>query len=250
MEMKILPPLHIFLLTLIAIVIPMIMVSFATESANGPQKITPLIPIPFSRVKIQDSFWKGRMETNRRVTLAANLDKCEETGRIFNFAVAGEVAEGKHEGFLYNDSDLYKVIEGAAYTLASERDPRLEARIDEIIDLIALAQQEDGYLNTYITLVSPEKRWGNIRGGHELYCAGHLIEAAVAYAQATGKEKLLEVATRFADFIDQEFGPGKRLDPPGHQEIELALMKLTRLTGNRCRENTRVFSTTIPICTR
>src|SRR5262249_18431041 len=117
--------------------------------------------------------------------------------------------------------------------LASQRDPALEKRVDEIIDKIASAQQPDGYLDTYYTLVEPKKRWENLRFGHELYCAGHLIEAAVAYYHSTGKRKLLDVACKYADYIDSVFGLGKRSGAPGHEEIELALVKLYRTTGEK-----------------
>src|SRR5262249_4563161 len=126
----------------------------------------------------------------------------------------------------------YKMLEGIAYTLAGRRDPDLERRTDEIIDKIAAAQQPDGYLNTYYTLVKPQERWKNIQYGHELYCAGHLIEAAVAYYQATGKRKLLDAACRYADLIARTFGPEARHDACGHEEIELALFKLYRATNN------------------
>ncbi|MEX2559859.1 MAG: beta-L-arabinofuranosidase domain-containing protein, partial [Pirellulales bacterium] len=189
--------------------------------------------VPFQDVSIADAFWSPRIATNQAATIEANLHQCEVTGRLKNFAVAGKLVEGKHEGLLFNDSDVYKVIEGIAYTLAGRRDEKLEARTDEIIDLIAAAQQDDGYLNTYYTLVEPDKRWQNIQYGHELYCAGHLVEAAVAYYQATGKRKLLDVAIRFADHIDSVFGPDKRHETCGHQELELALVKLYRTTGER-----------------
>lgn len=200
-------------------------------SAQGDAKAaTALTAVPFHHVTIDDAFWSPRLKTNREVTLEANLRQCEITGRLKNFAVAGKLQSGKHEGARYNDSDVYKVLEGAAYSLKLQRDPKLEAHIDEIIDWIAAAQQPDGYLNTYFTLVKPEMRWKDIQHGHEMYCAGHLIEAAVAYYQATGKDKLLKVAIRMADHIDSVFGPGKRQEPCGHEEIELALVKLWRQT--------------------
>jgi DUF1680 family protein len=189
-----------------------------------------LTPAPFPDVHIHDDFWSQRLRINRTSTIEANLRQCEITGRIKNFAVAGKLQEGKHEGALYNDSDVYKVIEGVAYALADKRDPDLEKRADAIIDQIAAAQQSDGYLNTYFTLVEPQNRWKNIQYGHELYCAGHLIEAAVAYQQATGKHKLLDTARRLADHIDSVFGSGKKIDASGHEEIELALIKLYRTT--------------------
>ncbi|MCS6975953.1 MAG: glycoside hydrolase family 127 protein [Gemmatales bacterium] len=192
-----------------------------------------LRPVPFREVRIQDGFWSPRLEVNRTVTAQANLRQCEITGRIRNFAVAAGREPGRHQGLLFNDSDVYKALEGIAYALADKRDPALEKQADAIIDLIAAAQQPDGYLNTYYTLVKPEERWKNTAHGHEMYCAGHLIEAGIAYHQATGKTKLLEVARRFADHICDTFGPGKRIDVCGHEEIELALIRLYRHTGEK-----------------
>jgi DUF1680 family protein len=191
-----------------------------------------LTAVPFTDVKINDAFWSPRLTTNRTATVAANLRQCELTGRVRNFAIAGKLEPGEHKGLLYDDSDVYKVLEGVAYALAVERDPDLEKRADAVIDRIVAAQQPDGYLNTYYTLVKPQERWKNIQYGHELYCAGHLIEAAVAYRQATGKAKLFDAARRFADLICATFGPGKRPEPSGHEEIELALVKLWRATGD------------------
>jgi DUF1680 family protein len=192
-----------------------------------------LTAVPFPQVRVVDAFWGPRLHTNRTVTIEANLHQCEITGRIKNFAVAGKLETGKHQGLLFDDSDVYKVLEGIAYTLASQRDPDLEKRADAIIDKIAAAQQPDGYLNTYYTLVKPNERWKNIQHGHELYCAGHLIEAAVAYQQATGKRRLVDVACKLADHITTVFGPGRRQETSGHEEIELALVKLYRATSNR-----------------
>lgn len=202
--------------------------NFAYADDRGP-----LTAIAFKDVHIADSFWTPRIKTNQTATIEANLHQCEITGRIKNFAVAGKLEAGKHQGFLYNDSDVYKMIEGIAYTLTSGRDPKLEERTDDIIRKIAAAQQPDGYLNTYYTLVEPAKRWHNIQHGHELYCAGHLMEAAVAYFQATGKRTLLDVACKYADYIDSVFGPGKKIDCCGHEEIELALIKLFRVTNEK-----------------
>ena len=130
--------------------------------------------------------------------------------------------------------DVYKVVEGIAYVLAEKRDAHLENRTDAIIDKIAAAQRPDGYLNTYFTLVKPDERWEMERTGQpRTLLAGHLFEAAVAYFQATGKRKLLDVACKFADHIDTIFGPGKRQETSGHEEIELALVKLYGATGER-----------------
>ena len=190
-----------------------------------------LVGVPFSAVQIQDDFWTPRQRINREVVLPTCFAHCEKTGRISNFAKAGGLMKGEFEGIYFNDSDVYKVLEGAAYSLHLERDPKLEATVDGVIAKMAAAQQPNGYLNTYYTLREPTKKWTNLAVRHELYCAGHLFEAAVAHTRATGKKTLLDVAVRFADRIDQIFGPDKRHDVPGHEEIELALIKLADVTG-------------------
>ncbi|RKP48060.1 glycoside hydrolase family 127 protein [Cohnella endophytica] len=187
-------------------------------------------PVPFHQVALADGFWKRRLETLNSVTLRACLDQCESTGRIANFAKAGGSAEGEHKGMYYDDSDVYKVLEGAAYSLMTVRDPALEAEIDRIVDLIASAQETDGYLSTYYTLQAPQSKWTDMEK-HEMYNGGHLIEAAVAYFEATGKRKLLDVACRLVDHYGDLFGPDKRHWVEGHEEIELALVKLYRTTG-------------------
>lgn len=190
--------------------------------------------IDASKVTLNDSFWGPLIERNRNVTLPACLDQCEKTGRIRNFAIASGREEGSHEGRRYNDSDVYKVIEAAARSLMMSPDAGMETRIDAIIDLIAAAQADDGYLNTHYQLNAPDEKWTDIKSGHELYCAGHLLEAGVAYHRATGKRALLDVAIKFADLIHSLFGDGdgQRKEPPGHQEIELALMTLAKETGD------------------
>lgn len=200
--------------------------------------------VPFTAVHIDDAFWSPRIETNRIVTVPYDLRKCEETGRIANFARAAGLEEGAHEGIFFNDSDVFKVIEGAAYSLMLSPDPELEAYLDALIDLIAAAQEDDGYLYTARTIAErngapaalvPDReglaRWSNLRVNHELYNVGHLYEGAVAHYQATGKRTLLDVALKNADLIDSVFGPGKRRDVPGHQEIEIGLVKLYLVTG-------------------
>ncbi|WP_152399519.1 glycoside hydrolase family 127 protein [Paenibacillus cellulositrophicus] len=186
--------------------------------------------VPFTQVKIQDELWKQRLEICKQVTLRTCLDKCESTGRISNFAKAAGLMEGEFEGIYFNDSDVYKVLEGAAYLLMADRDPELEAEIDRIIGLIAAAQEPDGYLTTYYTLEAPDQKWTDMEK-HEMYNGGHLIEAAVAYHAATGKRTLLDVACKLADHYDSLFGPGKRHWVEGHEEIELALIKLYHATG-------------------
>jgi len=192
-----------------------------------------LAAVPFTEVKWDDAFWAPRLATNRENSLPHNFEWCEKTGRLSNYDKAAGKFPGKFEGIYFNDSDVYKVIEGASYSLADHPDPALDKKLDELIARIAAAQQKDGYLNTYFTLVEPDKRWTNCQDMHELYCAGHLFEAAVAHYRATGKRTLLDVAVKFADYIDSVFGPGKRLDVPGHEEIELALVKLQQVTGEK-----------------
>src|SRR3989304_6525035 len=169
-----------------------------------------LSAVPFTEVKVGDAFWQERLRTNREVSLPHNFKWCHDTGRFSNFAKAAGLVEGEFEGIFFNDSDVYKVLEGASYSLADHPDPKLAEMVDDVISKIAAAQQEDGYLNTYYTLVEPDKKWTDFRVRHELYCAGNLFEAAVAHHRATGKTTLLAVASRFADRIDELFGPDKR----------------------------------------
>jgi len=156
----------------------------------------------------------------------------EESSCIDNFRIAAGELKGSHAGAIFQDTDAYKWLEAVAFCIEAGKGEALKARAEELIAIIERAQQPDGYLNTYFTISCPEKRWQNLAEGHELYCAGHLIEAAVAYYNATGSERLLNVAKRFADLIDTVFGPeeGKCKGYPGHQEIELALVKLYRVT--------------------
>jgi DUF1680 family protein len=209
--------------------------------AKREQKIDYSIrPIAFTGVQITDDFWLPRLETNRIVTIPFAFTKSEETGRIDNFAKAGGLMSGKFEGRRYNDSDVFKIMEGAAYSLALHPDAELEDYLDELIEKISAAQEEDGYLYTARTIdpenLPPgtgEERWSNLGSSHELYNVGHMYEAAVAHYLATGKRTFLEVAIKNADFIDRVFGPGKRRGYPGHQEIEIGLVKLFRVTEEK-----------------
>ncbi len=194
---------------------------------------SPLTAVPFTEVEITDGFWAPRLATTHDKTLPANFKQCEETGRISNFAKAGGLMEGNFEGIYFNDSDVHKLLEGASYLLPLHRDPELDAYVDGVIAKMAAAQEEDGYLNSYYTLREPDKKWTDLRVRHELYCAGHMFEAAVAHYRATGKRTYLDVACRFADLIDSIFGEGKRYGVPGHEEIELALVKLYQVTGEQ-----------------
>lgn len=190
-------------------------------------------PVPFTHVRIADAFWQPRVAANRERTLATEYRQCKETGRIDAFSLTWQPGMA-NEPHIFWDSDLAKWIEAACYSLSSHPDAELERRLDEVVSLVVSAQQADGYLNTHFTVVEPEKRWSNLRDCHELYCAGHLMEAAVAHFQATGKRTLLDCLCRYADYIGTVFGtePGKKRGYCGHEEIELALMKLYYATGN------------------
>lgn len=202
---------------------------FALAAVGTPERF--LEPIPIERVKLSHEFFVARLQANTKVTIPHCLEQGEKTGRLANFAIAAGAAKGERRGQLYDDSDVYKTLEAIGWTLVSIEDPALEARADAIIESVVAAQQPDGYLNTFVQLTAGQERWKDLQHGHELYCAGHLIEAGVAYARGTGKTKLLDAAVRFAALIDATFGPGKRQDVCGHPEIELALAKLHEHTG-------------------
>ena len=158
----------------------------------------------------------------------------EPSHAIENLQIAAGEMEGVSHGFIFHDSDVAIWLEAVGYRLATHPDPELEKTADEVIELLGRAQEEDGYLNSFFTIMRPEGRWTNLRDDHELYCAGHLIEAAVAYYEGTGKRNLLDIVCRFVDLIDSVFGPepGKLKGYPGHQEIELALIRLYHVTGD------------------
>ena len=207
---------------------------------QAPKADYPITPVPFTAVRLTDGFWAPRIETNRTVTIPTILKKCEETGRIDNFAIAGGLMKGEYAGERYNDTDVYKTIEGASYSLMVKPDPALDRYLDGVIAKIAAAQEPDGYLYTPRTAslgkVQPgtgADRWSELPISHELYNAGHLYEAAAAHFMSTGKRTLLDVALKNADLVVKTFGDGAGQRPgfPGHQEIELALVKLYRLTG-------------------
>jgi DUF1680 family protein len=201
----------------------------------------PVTPVAFTRVGFADAFWSQRLETNRKVTIPYDFQKCEDTGRVDNFVKATGLMEGSHEGIFFNDSDVFKVIEGASYSLSLHADPDLDAYLDDLIAKIAAAQESDGYLYTARTIdpgaVTAERegltRWSNLRVNHELYNVGHMYEAAVAHYQATGKRNFLDIALKNAELIDSVFGPDKKRDVPGHQEVEIGLVKLYRITGEK-----------------
>jgi uncharacterized protein len=196
--------------------------------------------VPAKDVVVQDEFWTPRLERNRTVTIPHIFRENELTGRVANFARAAGREKGDYQGRRFNDTDVYKAIEAASWSLVSHPDAALESELDRLIALIAAAQQPDGYLYPARTIhpdhpapgAGPE-RWVDLNGSHELYDAGHLYEAAVAHFEATGKRSLLDVAIKNADLVARTFGPGRRSAVPGHEEIELALVKLFRVTGER-----------------
>ena len=213
-----------------------------------------ILAIPFTEVHLNDHFWEPRIETVQQVSIPHIIRQCEETGRIRNFEVASGNAEGGFcSVFPFDDSDVYKTIEAASYSLQVKPDPALAAKLDSLIARIAAAQEPDGYLYTWRSIYNKgdsarakdasegrglkwagETRWDKTDGlSHELYNLGHLYEAAVAHHLATGKRNLLDVALKSADLVDKTFGRGKLEKAPGHQEIELGLVKLYRLTGEK-----------------
>ncbi len=204
---------------------------------------------PLQAVTVNDHFWKPMIERNRTVTIPYAFEKCEETGRIDNFAIAGGLMKGRHTGERYNDSDLFKIIEGACYFLIETEDANLRRYVDSLVVLIAAAQEDDGYLYTTRTIdpvnMAPgagRERWIDERVSHELYNVGHMYEAAVAHYMATGSDSFLKVALKNAELIRSEFGWGLREIAPGHQEIEIGLIKLYELTGNtQWRDLARFF---------
>ncbi len=211
------------------------MTSKSVTAATGTTVAAALSAVPFTNVRIDDSFWAPRIETNRTVSLPHSLQMLKKAGNIKDLELAAAGTREGYQGPVFIDSDLYKALEAVSYSLAATPDAQLEAQLDEIIEKIRAAQAPDGYLNTWFQVNAPDKRWTNLRDKHELYCAGHLIEAAVAHHAATGKRTLLDVAIKFADLIDSVFGndPGKREGYPGHEELELALIKLWRVTGEQ-----------------
>ena len=189
--------------------------------------------IPYNQVNLRSGFFFDKQELNRKTTINAVYDRFTETGRIGSFK-HGYPEKDPIQPHYFWDSDVAKWMEGAAYILHKNPDPALEAKVDEIVEDIAEHQHEDGYFNIFFTVVQPENRWAN-RDWHELYCAGHLMEAAVAYAEATGKTKFLSCMEKYADYIAKVFmeDHAAAFDTPGHEEIELALVRLYRHTGKK-----------------
>jgi DUF1680 family protein len=199
-----------------------------------------IAPVPLRSVQLIEGFWQQRLAINRTITIPHIMRQNDATGRVANFARAARRATGPYEGRRFNDTDVYKAIEAASYSLIAHPDPALDRQLDDLIAVIAAAQEPDGYLYPART-IDPKNpapgagpaRWVHENGSHELYNAGHLYEGAVAHFQATGKRTLLDVAIKNANLVRSVFGPDKRQAVPGHQEIELALVRLSEATGTR-----------------
>jgi uncharacterized protein len=189
--------------------------------------------LPVGAVTLAEGFWYERQMINRTVSIRQGYDKLEDAGNFNNFRLVLGQGHGQYQGPVFMDSDIYKWLEAAALDLSNLPDPDLERKIDETIALIAAAQMPDGYVNSHYQVLKPDRRWSNLAQDHEMYCAGHLIQAAVAHFRVTGKTSLLDVACKFADHINSVFGPGKRDGYCGHPEIETALIELYRVTDNK-----------------
>lgn len=211
-------------------------------TVNAQQKDYPIQPVAFTKVHVNDGFWQPKMEVNAIVTIPYVIEQCKKNGRIDNFLRAGKKLDGdKMSEFPFDDTDVYKAIEGASYSIQNKKNPKLQAYIDTLITIIGDAQEPDGYLYTFRTVNAKKphawigaKRWEKEEElSHELYNAGHLYEAAVAHYQATGKKTLLNIAIKNADLLVKTFGPGKIEEYPGHQIVEIGLSKMYRVTGNK-----------------
>jgi len=213
---------------------------------NSSDADYPIQPVPFTRVKLTDNFWAPRVKKNANVTIPIAFGYCESTGRVKNFEIAGGLDTGKFQTiYPFDDSDVFKIIEGASYSLQTIPDPKLDAYLDSLIWKIGLAQEDDGYLYTNRTIAemhggeglhewASKNRWGlDSILSHELYNLGHLYEAAVAHYQATGKRTLLDIAVKSADLVNKDFGWDRETVYPGHQVIEMGLVKLYRTTGEK-----------------
>lgn len=215
-------------------------IAFAQPESHG----YPIDPVPFTSVSVSDPFWSPRLQASREVTIPLAFSKCEETGRYQNFIRATQPCDTfKVEGFPFDDTDVYKTIEGASYLLQTYPDPALESYIDSVLVLVAAAQEPDGYLNTSYTMnpAHPHRwmgpgRWDAVEVlSHEFYNLGHMVEGAVAHYRATGKRNFLDIAIRYADCVSRAIGDGEgqRALVPGHQIAEMALAKLYLATGDK-----------------
>jgi uncharacterized protein len=205
--------------------------SMATSVAPTAFARVRLRPIDGRGVAIRDGLLADRQRVNRKVTLLRGAEELERAGTLDNLRIAAGQASGERRGMVFSDSDVYKWLEAIAWELGREPSAELERFARETTELVAAAQEPDGYLNTWCQVMDPEWRWTDLEMGHELYCAGHLLQAGVAFARTTGDVTLLSVGRRFADLIDQVFSPETESATDGHPEVELALVELYRQTG-------------------
>ncbi|MDD5185830.1 MAG: glycoside hydrolase family 127 protein [Paludibacter sp.] len=214
---------------------------FAGLNATAQTTDYPFTGVPFNQVKLNDTYWMPRVETNRTATIPASFEKCEETGRVQNFVNAATHTGKFMTTYTFDDTDIYKIIEGASFSMSVHPDAKLDKYVDSLITIVSKAQEPDGYLYTART-INPEKpfgwagkeRWVNDpQQSHELYCSGHLFEAAAAHYMATGKRNFLNIALKNADLLCRVFGPGKRNEAPGHEIVEMGLVRLYRVTGEK-----------------
>jgi DUF1680 family protein len=219
----------------------LLLITCCSLSALAQKQDYPIQPVPFSSVKLTDHFWNSRIETNRTVTIPASFERCESTGRVKNFQMAA-VHKGKFcTTYPFDDTDIYKTIEGASYSLAVHPDAKLSAYLDSMINIVGKAQEPDGYLYTARSIdpLHPQawagaERWVNEQKmSHELYNSGHMFEAAAAHYMATGKRTFLNIALKNADLLVRTFGPDKRHIAPGHEIVEMGLVRLYRITGKK-----------------
>lgn len=218
-----------------------LIVTASSSFTFGQQKDYPIQPVSFTKVKLDDTFWLPRIETNRRVTIPASFARCENTGRVKNFEMAAAKSGKFCTKFPFDDTDIYKTIEGASYSMAIHPDAKLEGYVDSLITKVKNAQEPDGYIYTARTIDplhphpwSGAERWVQENNmSHELYNSGHLFEAAAAHYQATGKKNFLDIALANADLLVQTFGKGKRGVAPGHEIVEMGLVRLYRITGKQ-----------------
>ncbi len=201
-----------------------------SKTADTPFPFAHWRMLPLEAISLTEGFWAQWQSINRQITLPHGYHMLEEAGNFHNFRVAAGLAESRYQGPVFLDSDVYKWLEAVAYDLHLRPNVELQQQADKVIDLIGAAQQSDGYINTYYQVAEHGQRWIDLDFGHELYCAGHLFQAAVAHYRATHSTPLLDIATRFADLLCNTFGPDKRQGTCGHPEIEMALVELYRVT--------------------